>query len=126
MREIKFRAWDGESMTLSTDGSLERFFSHYEDLGYDNYTSVIMQFTGLQDKNQNPIFEGDILEVELDKNNLVRIEVVYQTDYASFSGLCHKTGVHYDIAFSKSPLTRKKVIGNIHENQDLLPHIGEE
>lgn len=62
MREIKFRAWDGENMAYSDQlGSLERFFGLYEDLGYDN-PKPIMRYTGLKDKNGVEIYENDIIE----------------------------------------------------------------
>lgn len=63
MREIKFRAWDGEQMHHDW-----MIFS--EEAGevtarqLAKKASVVMQFTGLRDKNGREIYEGDILESE--------------------------------------------------------------
>jgi len=62
MREIKFRAWDGEEMdyepTVPYDWKLNDVFKDGDDL---------MQYTGLTDKNGKEIYEGDLLRV-LDKD----------------------------------------------------------
>lgn len=59
MREIKFRAWDGELMHNWNH------VKEWESLGHLIETQSefqFMQFTGLQDKNGTDIYDGDVCE----------------------------------------------------------------
>lgn len=68
MREIKFRAWDKEKMT----SEIRLEFAHglrlisTSDLGFgmtNDSDCVLMQFTGLKDKNElQDIYEDDIID----------------------------------------------------------------
>ena len=118
----KYRAWDKELQTM-LDVSLIDFkkgvlVGEYWEFGETNFMSfdeiVIMQTTGLLDKNGKEIFEGDILGT---KDGLLNGVVEYRSDlgmwtnslirYNNFERLC---------AVANS----REIIGNIHENPEFL------
>jgi len=87
--------------------------------GIDKQWEVIScdQFTGLTDKNGREIYEGDILKDEDDSN-----EVVYFCDEESQFRSCVKD---FDLGLYSRPMVKRfekhyEVIGNIHENTELL------
>lgn len=63
MREIKFRAFDTDKKCFCDNYDLTRGFT--EKLDYVEFEAdsniELMQFTGLFDKNEIEIYEGDIL-----------------------------------------------------------------
>jgi uncharacterized phage protein (TIGR01671 family) len=61
MREIKFRAWRNEDdpRMINWNTILRVGFQRFIDV--DNY--ILMQYTGLKDKNGKEIYEGDILQI---------------------------------------------------------------
>jgi len=97
-REIKFRAWD----------------KRFKEMRYDNEDLILLQFTGLKDKNGKEIYEGDIIEWDAFTGCKIkkrrRTEVGYYIrEWASeftFPTIVHKKSL--------------EVIGNIYENKDLL------
>lgn len=125
MREIKFRAWDKEYKSMHEASYIDW---HENEVGYDKgnyYTNldscILMQYTGLRDKNGVEIYEGDIIGREKDDTkSCVSHHVVEWHDtgfmgrqvcsYSSYIGLVvwtqHKDGY--------------VVLGNIYENPELL------
>lgn len=72
-------------------------------------TATVGQYIGITDKNGKKIFEGDIV-----KWNDKLYEVAYITKYARFAGRRPRT------VFSIFDLARSEVIGNIHDNPELI------
>lgn len=65
MKEIKFRAWDEakkEMIYSNHEGGLRQFFDYTDNPNPITNEIKFMEFTGLNDKNDKEIFEGDIIE----------------------------------------------------------------
>lgn len=121
MKQIKFRAWDAEEekMIETFDGNY-RILVNEEDgsifcggnMSNGDWTEpVLMQFTGLLDKNRNEIFEGDIVQHDAWD---YPFEVIFNQEKARF--VCKmKTGLTQYIDNE-----RLKVVGNVYQNHALL------
>lgn len=85
-----------------------------------NRQYVLEQFTGLLDKNRKEIYEGDILRWvhAADDSDHGTSSVVYSQQKAQFE--LDADGYYSLSSFGYMPDQSIEVIGNIHENPDLL------
>ncbi|EAC8106136.1 hypothetical protein IA51_14565 [Listeria monocytogenes] len=86
---------------------------------------VLMQYTGLKDKSDNKIFEGDIVAFSEDDFHVFNSQVEYflEDGYPAFDIKVPSTYYFDSNVFSEvsmSGLYEIEVIGNIHENPELL------
>ena len=83
------------------------------------YTDTVGQYTGLTDKNGKKIFEGDVLhEPDVVQNGEIQIKGEF-FEVAMRKGVwCVLTKDDWD--FLNSCVQRCEVVGNIHDNPDLL------
>ena len=104
-RPIKFRAWDTVYNQLIHNAQA--------NLGYfldDDKRWVLMQYTGMPDKNGKEIYESDILRGDhTDPNCMVKFKdgcfgIDSEDGWLDLKQFCHE----------------EEVIGNIHENPELL------
>lgn len=119
MREIKFRAFDKEKKEMVPVAGICWHMGKIDDVstggigfGVSHHNAAsrygLMQFTGLRDKNGKEIYEGDVLQTLGP-----RITVEW---HGSIGGEFDCTG--YD--FTQDDCDEWEVIGNIHENQELV------
>ncbi len=127
MREIKFRFWDknGIQKGMSKPTTLKEIGHNIGN--YFNPNWIVMQFTGLTDKNGTEIYEGDIIRYYEHAGYLI-------SDFTAVVGFENgafgykKTDGFIDILESFCShdcleddfLSYVEVIGNIHENPELL------
>ena len=122
MREIKFRVWDTQLYVMFDDKKDAELGDAYEPLwnlkcvrgGKLSYPlGIIMQYTGLKDKNGKEIYEGDIV---LYKKLISVVEWMWYMWIFKHKDMGDMAQDHV-VASSHSSV---KIIGNIHENPDLL------
>lgn len=86
------------------------------------YTETLGQFTGLTDKNGKKIFEGDIVRrFNSKEQEVMRYAVKWNTDCCMFVLMSEYTYLgEYDSDFTVFYGEDLEVVGNIHDNPELL------
>lgn len=123
MRDIKFRAWDSLEKRMRKVVSLHwqgdklvsaRLEGENEPIPIEGRL-VIEQGAGLKDKNGTEIYEGDVIKVERDG-------IIYRVEWIHGGfGLEPRYNSPFYPRLGNVELREKiEVIGNIHENPELL------
>lgn len=126
MREIKFRAWDGRNKRMIFDFEKEPSGGYLDDCGYliKYNTWELMQFTGLRDKNGKECYEGDVTKREYEPGKFVTEQIIFKSDAGRFS-FYHEYpdgSKGWTSLYSGHKVFPWEIIGNVHENPDLLNH----
>jgi len=125
-RQLKFRVWNKAtkrffktdynehlSVAISVDGKTlyQNYVGGDKEIGKD---VIIQQFTGLKDKNEKMIFEGDILR-QNDLRFEIRFELFQWVAVCPYYNKYHHPRIeHFRLCVSG------EVVGNIFENPELL------
>lgn len=115
MKALKFRVWEEREKAYDTwsyilDMSGNLFRNAYGALiGCDKKDYIIEQYTGIKDKNGKEIYEGDIM-----KYDACLYRVFWDKGGFDFEHIGEHGWTSRDV-FSEG-----KVVGNIHENKNLL------
>ena len=119
-REIKFRAWliKRKAMagvyTLGLTGIEYTTVSVSKELwsGVGNEDMVLMQYTGLSDKNGKDIYEGDVV---------TNVKFKDGSDYNNVNLHIYYENAHFGVGMANlSDVKELEVIGNMFENPDLI------
>lgn len=125
MREIKFRAWDGKMMVepVWAWNKSANHYEHYNDFhekwmyGLETKNVVLMQFTGLLDKNGREIYEGDILQFIFDGKVFHTAPVGWREQFSVWGCMLALSEIEPEDIWVEE--TTYEVIGNIYENPEL-------
>ncbi len=127
MRQIKFRAWDPEAnrghkwifdgFAVSEDGKfLQNMHERGEYSGEYGDKIILMQFTGLLDKNSKEIYEGDIVEIDFEGSK-EKGQIIWENKRSRFMWLDNRND---DYGIFEIDRHGRKIVGNIYENPELL------
>lgn len=114
MKTIKYRAWDKFNSCYWYSENYEilgEYFIKMQFLIDGENTLIYEQFTGLKDKNGKEVYEGDII-------NLEDVICPVTWDDGGFQMITSKN--QGKSALIQDRVRHFEVIGNIHENPELI------
>lgn len=135
MREIKFRGYSknfnmmilNETWESASDGMVKACNQYMKEHHIDSIPvergtflptkdndMVLMQYTGLKDKNGKETYEGDIIQ------DLNGKKYVIKWGINSNGFIAKSTEIHCNVYSSYHLVPKTKIIGNIYENPDVL------
>jgi len=92
------------------------YFTMYHTPQHDPCT--VCQYIGQTDRDGTKIFEGDIVEFDPEDspfNDPISKDVIFWNEYN-----CQFDAVRFSVCINKETCSRMKVIGNIHDNPEMI------
>lgn len=112
-RERKFRIWLPSEKKMTHCHAIEELMTwNVQDWWYKD-TAIFMEFIGWKDDDGKEVYEGDIIDYERDRDK--QGDVVKFTEVVTFEQWGDVNG--YRVLGGNF---RKKIIGNVFENPELL------
>lgn len=126
MREIKFRAWDKEHkewVKYSITDNIPIFCHNTSRWRTDKEGErfTLCQYTGLKDKNNREIYEGDIVRAVVFSKWIGVAK--YSDKNQAFVFECIDKNYRGNIVFMSQFDQGFKILGNIYENPEMLEEI---
>ena len=122
----KFRAWYKEwkemgrvgGIRFDLDGSVSvvLFKGNYLDVSGPREKIILMQSTGLKDKNGKEVFVGDIIKCTRGCPHEVYLEKEYGGKYIGGMPAVYLKGIREGYAWTGA----EEILGNIYENPEML------
>lgn len=120
----KFRAWDkankklcdvktwsefnGGEVTIKRDGENASYVVSLDDI-------ILMQSTGMVDKNSVEVFEGDVVKVDGWKTEVVKFgKIIHEEDFGGFA-IYQGYSLMLGGGYPEAVMNEIEVIGNIYE-----------
>jgi len=113
---FRFRVWGISQKKFENKKTVEDARIGFLPKVSSNY--IVEQCTGLKDRNGRLIYEGDIVEstIATRNNKPARDVIKYNNEFAGFEPMCC-----YDCDCGiYNPADELVIVGNIHENSELL------
>ena len=138
-REIKFRIWDIENKEMLKVQELDfepTFYGgriairpdQYNDY-FDTEDMILMQYTGLNDKNGKEIYEGDIVKItekeKISKHKVISMkpiiaDIEWSEEYLTYTLITTSVKDAFESLTDYLDECDIEVIGNIYDNPELL------
>ncbi|AVQ26032.1 hypothetical protein C4N17_10505 [Fusobacterium periodonticum] len=121
MREIKFRAWDKINKDMFNVESInfQERRVYKDTVSYRKFEDIdLMQYTGLKDKNNKEIYEGDILFESFGERyyKVVFKNGNFRTEFEGYFD-------EYSFDLIDVVLDLCEINGNIYENSELMEEV---